>query len=89
MTNKPQSLKFYTANDEESIAYNTVDEIADWLAARPEHIIGYRDTIFRLCGTFHTLGDYVTMRETLNFVVDVLIAVDERTGRTHRKEKPA
>ena len=89
MTDKPRFLKFYNAGDGESISYNTVDEIADWLTARPEHVTGYRDTMFGLAANFHAWGDYVGMRETLNFIVDVLIAVDERTGRTHRKEKQA
>lgn len=69
--------RWYT-NGDESIAYDTAYEIAAFLYRRQHLIQDYRLTAYGLAETCAAWGDWKGMRESLNFLVDVMEAIKQR-----------
>lgn len=66
----------YFRAGEIGLAYETVDGIAAFLRANPQHIEVYQASMVDLARAHQAWGDYQGMREEFNFLVDVLMQVE-------------
>jgi hypothetical protein len=78
----PLPKRFYQTENV-SIAYDTVEEISQWLVQRPQHIAGFQESMLGLAVGCSQWGAFRTMRDTLNFLVDVRIRVAELREERH------
>lgn len=70
----------FTASSGIGITYDTQDEMAAWLLEHPQEAPAYRQSAYDLANMFGNEGDYRGMRELLNFMVDVFVALAKLKG---------
>jgi hypothetical protein len=75
--------KYFYHNGDDGIAYNTVDEIAQWLLDRPDAIDGFQQSMLDLAVGCSHWGAFRTMRDILNRLVDVRIRIAELRHEEH------
>lgn len=84
MTDNSQHYRnSFTARSGLGISYDTPDEMAAWLLEHPQEAPAYRQSAYDLANMFGDAGDYRGMRELLNFMVDVFIALAKLRGEKY------
>lgn len=74
--------RFFSTEDH-GITYGTVEEIVWFLYNLPHLIQDYNDGMISLANVHGSWGDFLGMRETLNFLVDVRISLARLRGENH------
>lgn len=73
----------FTPRTGRGIAYDTPDEMAAWLLEHPQEAGAYMESQYDLAAMMGNEGDFRAMRECLNFLVDVFVALAKLKGEKH------
>ena len=71
---------FYNTPIGPGCQYDTADEMAVWLLVHPREVDDYSLSMWRTAQSVASWGDYRTMRDTLNMLCDVMIALAKLRG---------